>query len=383
MKKILAFTFCLACFNFLNAQPQSKKILREAFSKVYGLTSLSYTVDNVQKNMFSEGDTSRSRTQSSVLFDGNAHIKAVNERVEMGKSKFRNIFKGDTLYQADLTDSTYSFVKNPEQGDITGGLFTVMATINNNLKKNPASVFQKQDTVLGNHPCYSFFIKAYDKIEKGYHNYTYLYVFIGKAHKMPLLFIEKGSGVAEKDGHIIGRISAYNESRFSGYRFNPHLNADEFYFDKSNFSPQNSQMLADGEIAPRLNITTPDGEKVGQNFFQNKTLLLEFGATACGANALANPMLNRLYEKYKNKNFTILCLYTGETAQQAKNYINANGLKFPVYFADLKNKKSFKTMGTPGFYLLDKNGVVLMSSNGYGDELEQNLSAKIDFELKK
>lgn len=94
-------------------------------------------------------------------------------------------------------------------------------------------------------------------------------------------------------------------------------------------------------------------------------------------------MLNRINEKYAASNFSIACIYTGETTQQAKSYIKTNGIKFPVYLTDLKTKKSFKTMGTPGFYLLDKNGVVLMSSNGYSDELEGQLSAKIDQALKK
>ena len=98
----------------------------------------------------------------------------------------------------------------------------------------------------------------------------------------------------------------------------------------------------------------------------------------CSANALANPMMNRLFKKYNPANVSFAYILTGETPLQAGNYIKANGIKFPVYFTDLKTKKSFKTIGTPGFYLLDKNGAVLMSSNGYSDKLESQLSAKID-----
>jgi len=383
MKRILTFALCITCFNFSHAQHRSGDILREVISKVNSLKSLSYTFSDVQKNMFSERDTSHSQTQSMVLFDRNAHIKASSDRIQMGKLRFRKIFKADTLYQADLSDSTYSFTKNPEQSNITGGLFAAMATITYNLNKKPATIFQRKDTIIGRHPCYNLFIKAYDKIEKGYHNYTYYYVFIDKVRRMPVLFIEKGTGIAEKDGHIIGRLSIYNKTRFWGYHLNPVTDTAEFNFDSSKFSPQNSTMLADGEFAPRLNLTTPDGEKVDPNLFQNKILLIEFGATDCGANALANPMVNRLHEKYANKDFAIACLYTGETPRQAKNYINANKLRFPVYLTDVKTKHAYKTVGTPGFYLVGKNGKILMSSNGYSDELEQNLSVKIEDELKK
>ena len=40
-------------------------------------------------------------------------------------------------------------------------------------------------------------------------------------------------------------------------------------------------------------------------------------------------------------------------------------------------------MGSPNFYLVDKDGRIIKSIGGYNDDMEKELEAKIDEELKK
>ena len=89
-------------------------------------------------------------------------------------------------------------------------------------------------------------------------------------------------------------------------------------------------------------------------------------------------MLNRLNKKYDTRDFAIVSIYSNETPDQIKKYIESNKLQFLLYIGNKKVNRDFKTMGTPGFYLIDKSGKILQSSNGYSDDLEKELIKKID-----
>ena len=94
-------------------------------------------------------------------------------------------------------------------------------------------------------------------------------------------------------------------------------------------------------------------------------------------------MLNRLHEKYNASEVAVISIYTDETSEQVSKYVTANDLKFPVYIGSRGQKKSYHTLGTPNFYILDREGKVVESVNGFSDDLEQRLERKIDKLLNK
>ncbi len=149
-------------------------------------------------------------------------------------------------------------------------------------------------------------------------------------------------------------------------------------FNKSDFDLANKKMLEDGATAPDIKVKDLTGNDVPVSAFKNKIVLIEFGATTWGANPLANPLMNRLSKQYNSANVAIISVYSAETPLQINNYIKNNKLEFPVYMGNRQLKKGFKTMGTPGFYLIGKDGKIVKSSNGYYDELEQDMTTQIN-----
>lgn len=385
MKKILLLFIGICCLFFADAQNSSVAILQKTHDKIHSLKSLSYDYSSVQKNPFSTRDTSFSHTHSTLVFDNNGQLKAAHDNIDAdnGQLKTVSIFKNDTLFQIDLKDSSYSFYPKPEQNAISSGLMSVNETIVYNIAKNPSKIFQRKDTIVNGAACYNFFIKAYDTVANGQHDYTYDYIVINQKTQFPVLFKEFGEGTAEKEGHVIGRLSVYNEDRFSNIQTDNMVDETSFDFDRSKFSLLNKKMLPEGVAAPKLKLRDLENREVAAADLSNKLLLIAFGATDCGANPLANPMLNRLNKKYASANFSIVSVYSSEPAEKVKKYIESNKLEFPVYLGDLKTKKAFKTVGTPNFYLVDKTGQIIKSVDGYSDDLEKDLTEKIDEVLKK
>ena len=374
---LLVLGWCSLCF--ANAQSPPADILQKTIDKIHSLKTVSYEERFISKNPFSKGDTSLGKTRSTLFFDDHGLISAMNENTvyDNGLTNYTTILRNDTLYTLDLKDSIFSFDKTTDQSKI----YDDLNNFSNNLKdytKNPSKIIQKRDSTIGNTSCYSFFIRSYDTIDNGKHNYTYNYLFINKATLMPVYTKETGEATAEKGGYALGRVTLFSEKYYSNFRFNEKVDDRMFYFNRSGFDAKNNKMLSEGTVAPDLRLRDLNGQDISPTAFKNKLLLIEFGATDCGANPLANPVLNRLKQKYSPTTISIISVYSSETADQVKKYISSNGLEFPVYLSTRKLVKAFKTIGIPNFYLIGKNGKVLKSFEGFSDDLEKNLTTEIN-----
>jgi thiol-disulfide isomerase/thioredoxin len=373
----------LLSFGFATAQNSSVNILKRTVNKMQSLKSISYEQGFTNVNPFSQGDTSIGISKISLVFDGKGLIKAMNEKttINNGQNRYSAIYKLDTLFSVDFNDSTYSYSKITKKGNVNCDLTSIANFIKETIKYS-SKIIKKKDTIISNIPCYNFFIKTYDKIENNKHNYVYNYLLINKKTLMPVYTKETGEGTMEKEGHIIGRVTILKESYFRSFRINQDINNSVFNFNKTGFELENEAMLTSGSIAPSFNIKDLNNQTVPLSKFRDKVILVEFGSVDCGANPLANPMLNNLNKKYTLKEFSIVSIFSSESAEQIKKYAQANNLQFPVYLGNKKLKRDFKTIATPNFYLIDKNGTIIKGFNGFSDELEAELTKLIDSKIQ-
>ncbi|RZL15937.1 MAG: TlpA family protein disulfide reductase [Pedobacter sp.] len=235
---------------------------------------------------------------------------------------------------------------------------------------------RKADTVYQNISCYSFFIKIADTVNNGQHDFIHKYVLINKKNFLPVNFKEKGEGTASKGDYVIGRVVVNNENIYSNINVNPEIASNPISFN--GFHLKNTKMLSVGDSSPKLEVRTIFGDVVDESVFKNKVLLVVFGSIDCPANPLANPVLNRLYAKYKDKNLAIFDIFTSETGEQVKKYIEANSLNFPSYLATRKQHADFKIISTPNFYVIGTDRKIKAAIEGYSDKLENQLIKTID-----
>ncbi|MEO3403039.1 TlpA disulfide reductase family protein [Mucilaginibacter sp. CAU 1740] len=385
MKQITVLLISLFISFFAYGQNKAALSLQKTVDKVQSLKTLSYSYHLTQKNPLSEGDTNYINMRCLLKFNAHGLTKQKRDKTISGKGQpqFEVVLRNDTLYQLDLDDSTYSFHTKPEADQVNLGMMSVIEQIQYALEKNRPNIFQRKDTVINGLSCSYFFIKSFDEMVNGRHDFTYDYVAINKATLLPVFFKEIGAGITEKGGQTIGRLTFFEEAHFTNIKINQAIPANALNFDLASFSLQNKQLLTEGSMAPALKLKNLQNKDVPLTDFNNKILLIAFDATNCAANALANPVLNRISKKYASSNFSIVSIFTSEAADKVSKYKEANHLEFPVYLGVLQTKKAFKTVGTPNFYLVDKDGRIVKSVDGYNDDMEKELVAKIDEELKK
>ena len=366
-------------FRGSDVQSQPKEILEKTADKIFSFKNISFESSTVNTNPFSSGDTSYIKSDVVMVFNNQKKVSSIYKHFSINNEQtvFKEISVHDSLYFANLSDSTYT-VKALAGNMISSDLTDLAELIRNQMLKKPGKLIQKPDTLINGINCYNFLFKLHDTILKENHNYSHKTISISKKDLLPLYVKDTGAGIMEKGGIVIGRVKIFNELHYSRYRVNQKIDQQTFVFNKLGFYKPNDKMLNTGDTAPGLNLKDLNDREIATENFKNKLLLLEFGSTGCPANSLVNPMLNRLHKKYSGDNVLILSIYTNEGQDQVKKYIASNNIEFPVYLGSKTLPREFKTLGTPNFYLIDKDGKVLAGIDGYSGSLESAITKKID-----
>jgi thiol-disulfide isomerase/thioredoxin len=138
-----------------------------------------------------------------------------------------------------------------------------------------------------------------------------------------------------------------------------------------------------GQPAPEIVLNDPNGKTYKLSDLKGKVVLLDFWAAWCGPCRRANPKVVELYNKYKDKGFTVYSVsldgvdestrnrLASDEAQlkvqidgQRQKWIDAiekDQLGWPYHVSDLKKwdcapAREYGVRGIPRTYLIDRNG---------------------------
>jgi peroxiredoxin len=145
------------------------------------------------------------------------------------------------------------------------------------------------------------------------------------------------------------------------------------------------QMAEAGKIpvggkAPDFIQHTPQGKAVSLSSFKGKYVLVDFWASWCVPCRNENPNVVKVYNKYKDKGFTVLGVSLDAASARAAwiKAIASDGLTW-TQISDLNGWKSeaaalYGVSSIPQNFLIDPNGVVI-GKNLRGDDLQKKLAS--------
>ena len=141
-----------------------------------------------------------------------------------------------------------------------------------------------------------------------------------------------------------------------------------------------------GQIAPDINLPSPEGKNYKLSDLKGKVVLLEFWASWCGPCRKSNPHVVEAYKKYKDKGFTVYSVsldginprtlpsFGNDQAKidaqlkVAKNKwiaaIERDQLLWDTHVSDLQHwnspvAKMYNVKGIPNTYLIDREGKIV------------------------
>lgn len=132
-----------------------------------------------------------------------------------------------------------------------------------------------------------------------------------------------------------------------------------------------------GTLAPDFAQPDASGRVVRLSDFRGKYVLLDFWASWCGPCRKDNPYIVKAYQKYKDKNFTVIGVSLDRSKEPWLKAIANDGLTW-TNVSDLKYLKNeaaliYAVRAVPQNYLIDPNGYII-ASRLQGEDLEKKLA---------
>jgi peroxiredoxin len=133
-----------------------------------------------------------------------------------------------------------------------------------------------------------------------------------------------------------------------------------------------------GRPAPEISLPDANGKEVKLSSFKGKYVLVDFWASWCGPCRMENPNVVKAYNRFKDKNFTILGVSLDKPGQKDEwmKAVMKDNLTW-TQVSDLQSWKSpvvqaYKIEGIPFNVLVDPNGIIIGEALR-GDDLERKL----------
>ena len=136
------------------------------------------------------------------------------------------------------------------------------------------------------------------------------------------------------------------------------------------------QSVKVGAVPPDITMQSPDGKTYSLSQLKGKIVLLDFWASWCGPCRKTNPELVRIYNKFKNQNFTVFSVSLDRNAQAWRQAIFKDNLTWEYHVSDLQYwnstaAKLYNVNSIPRTFLIDKDGKVAATNLIPGAQLEQ------------
>lgn len=133
-----------------------------------------------------------------------------------------------------------------------------------------------------------------------------------------------------------------------------------------------------GSIAPDFSQQNEQGKEVKLSDFRGKYVLIDFWASWCGPCRQENPNVVTAFQRYKDKNFTVLGVSLDRARDPWLKAIKDDGLTWP-HVSDLKFWSNavavqYKVQSIPQNYLVDPQGKII-AKNLRGEALQAKLAS--------
>ena len=128
---------------------------------------------------------------------------------------------------------------------------------------------------------------------------------------------------------------------------------------------------SDGQMADDFTLETIEGKQVSLSDYKGKIVFLNFWATWCPPCRSEMPSMEKLYQKFKDKDFIMLAVNLQEKSEQVSKFMKDNKLNFPALIDKGEVGSKYSVSSIPTTFFVDKHGRMIghaVGSRDWGSE---------------
>ncbi len=139
--------------------------------------------------------------------------------------------------------------------------------------------------------------------------------------------------------------------------------------------------LSEGDDAPDWVLSDAEGNKFSLSDMWGKIVVMDFWATWCAPCVAIMPDLQKLHERFTDRDVVVLGISTWESGNPAA-FMRKNKFTFQLLIEGDEVAKAYKVSGIPAVYVIGPNGKILYGKVGAGADHDNKLVQIIEKQLE-
>lgn len=408
MKHLIKFTMVLAIIVAMlvgctsKPTPTVEEVLRKSYQKCQSIQQGHYEMTQKKKWM-SHNDTTMTRYTCDFkkLPDDTIFGKAFNSNEFDPEWSFHYLYTGnEEVRYGDSTGTIRSC--DPWAADIIRGRHNVtLYTPLTNLSSYPLPseeglsdstyAYSLSETRLDGNPCYlvDMLGPVDDEPDTIFGMQTLRYeinLWISKKDYLPIQYAIAFDILEQQD-------TMYQYDEFKLLAFDTIVDESRLTLESipaevklKDYEPyKEPEPLAEGTFAPDWSLPTLAGDTISLADLKGKVVLLDFFYKSCAPCCAAMPVLQSLYDKYKDKGFVMLGIdpIDDPIEDEMADFLAKRDINYTILFSERELAETYHVSGYPTLYFLDREGKIAKMHVGYGKGMEEELEADLVKLLEK
>jgi thiol-disulfide isomerase/thioredoxin len=135
-------------------------------------------------------------------------------------------------------------------------------------------------------------------------------------------------------------------------------------------------------IFPDLEMAGADGGSIRLSQLKGNVILLNVWATWCGPCRMELPIVQRMYDKYSDRNFVVLAVNVDADRNRILPFMKRYNISLPIYYASPEDAGQMTAAGIPATFIIGPDRTMLDQVVGYSEKAEEHWKQIIEKRLK-
>ncbi|MEP6768103.1 MAG: TlpA disulfide reductase family protein [Acidobacteriota bacterium] len=133
---------------------------------------------------------------------------------------------------------------------------------------------------------------------------------------------------------------------------------------------------------PDLEFAGAEGGAVRLSQLKGNVVLVNVWATWCGPCRLELPVVQRMYDRYSDRNFVVVAVNIDADRKRIEPFMKRYNISLPIYYASPEDAGQMTALGIPSTFLIGPDRTLLDNQVGYSAEVEGKWKQIIEKHLK-